>query len=494
MQKPAFSTSARIALGLIILLAAAFYYLFDKLHERIEQQYLEAIEEPMVDVAHLFAALAEQHVDPNTGTINTDTLRETFDRAKARGFKAQIYGHLKTAVTMNVYVTDRDGIVLYDSDGGRAEGEDYSAYRDFNATMKGNYGARSTRTDEEDESSSVMFVAAPINHGGEIIGIASVSKAQAATHAFREQTEQRMNWLFRMVLGACLLGVLFILAWLLRPIRRLTQYAQAIRRGERVQPPKLGRGEVRLLGKAFEEMRETLEGRNYIETYVQTLTHEMKSPVAAIRGAAEILSEGRPDMSAEQGEKFLNNIRSETERLQNIIDRLLALSAIEAKKTLENPGPIDLAKLVHRVCDDHQQAAAAKELDLKIDLGDQLVTVEGEEFLLEMAIANLLQNAIDFSPRGKALTVSIASGQGGRSAQVVIGDEGPGVPDYARERVFDRFYSLQHPDTGKKSSGLGLCFVREAAELHSGSARLEQCEPNGTRAVLELPCELATIR
>ncbi len=491
LNKPALSTSAKLAFGLTVLLAGAFYYLFSNLHERIERQYFEAVEEPMVDAAHLFASLAEQGVSAD-GTIKVDALRETFARAQSREIKAQIYGHLKTAVTMNVYITDAQGIVLFDSDGGKAEGQDYSAYNDFIRTMDGKYGARSTRTDESDDNSSIMFAAAPIYHGGEIIGIASVSKPQAATDTFRRQTEARMNWLFRMVLGACLLGVIFIVGWFLRPIRRLTQYAQAIRRGERVQPPKFGRGEVRHLGKAFEEMRETLEGRNYVETYVQTLTHEMKSPVAAIRGAAEILNEGKA-MPQAQREKFLSNIRTETVRLQNIIDRLLALSAIEARKNIDSPRPVDLAKLVHRICDDHRQAAESKQLQLELELEDSPV-VQGEEFLLEIAIANLLQNAIDFSPAGSTLTVTLKSAPGGRAARIHIDDEGPGVPDYARERVFDRFYSLQHPDTGRKSSGLGLCFVREAAELHNGSARLEDRDPRGTRATLELPSELSTIK
>ena len=214
-----------------------------------------------VDLRFEFAAERSVTAD---GKIDTTSLRETFERALDRKFEAQIYGHLKTAVTMNVYVTDADGIVLYDSDGGKAEGKDYSKFNDVIRTMNGKYGARSTRTDEEDEASSIMYVAAPIYAGENIIGIASVSKPQAATETFRRQTEARMNWLFRLVLGACLLGVIFIVAWFLHPIRRLTQYAQAIRRGERVQAPKLGRGEVRHLGKAFEEMRETLEGRNYV--------------------------------------------------------------------------------------------------------------------------------------------------------------------------------------------------------------------------------------
>ena len=491
MQRPAFSTSAKLAFGLTLLLAGAFYYLFSNLHDRIEQQYLEAVEEPMVDTAHLFASLAEQSVSAD-GTIDVTILRETFARAREREFEAQIYGHLKTDVTMNVYVADANGIVLYDSNDGRAEGEDYSEFNDFIRTMDGKYGARSTRTDESDETSSVMFVAAPIRHGEKIVGIASVSKPQAATHTFRQQTEARMNWLFRMVMAACLLGVIFIVGWFLRPVRRLTQYAEAVRRGERVKAPKFGRGEVRHLGKAFEEMRETLEGRNYVETYVQTLTHEMKSPVAAIRGAAEILDEGK-DMPKEQREKFLSNIRSETERLQNIIDRLLALSAIEARKNLDAPGPVELTKVVSRVCDDHQQAAASKRISLNLEISGNPI-VQGEEFLLEMAVANLLQNAIDFSPADSTITVTLEPDKDSRRALIHVDDEGPGVPDFAREKVFDRFYSLQHPDTGKKSSGLGLCFVREAAELHNGKARLEERQPRGTRATLELPCELATIR
>ena len=335
-----------------------------------------------------------------------------------------------------------------------------------------------------------MFAGAPIYHDGEIIGVASVSKPQASTSTFRKQTHARMNWLFTMVMGACLLGIVFIVGWFLRPIHRLTRYAEAVRRGERVQPPKFGRGEVRHLGNTFEEMRETLEGRNYVETYVQTLTHEMKSPVAAIRGAAEILNDGA-DMPAEQREKFLSNIQGETVRLQNIIDRLLALSAIEARKNLENPRPVDLSKLVHRVCDDHQQAAESKGVELQLELEGEPV-VQGEEFLIEMAVANLLQNALDFSSQGSVIVLRLLSSD--RTAVVQIDDAGPGVPDYARERVFDRFYSLQHPDTGRKSSGLGLCFVREAAELHNGSAKLEDRESGGTRAILKLPSELATIK
>jgi two-component system sensor histidine kinase CreC len=113
--------------------------------------------------------------------------------------------------------------------------------------------------------------------------------------------------------------------------------------------------------------------------------------------------------------------------------------------------------------------------------------VRGEKFLLEQAIGNLLHNALDFTPPGGAVTVAITVE--GTRAIVSIDDTGPGVPAYALEKVFDRFYSLPRPDTGRKSSGLGLSIVREVARLHGGEATLENRPGGGARAGLILPVE-----
>ena len=112
----------------------------------------------------------------------------------------------------------------------------------------------------------------------------------------------------------------------------------------------------------------------------------------------------------------------------------------------------------------------------------------GESFLLESALHNLLQNAIDFSPEGTAIRIRVAPDAAAQHVEITVEDTGPGIPDYALPRLFERFYSLQRPDTGRKSSGLGLCFVREAAALHDGSIRVEnRTDSRGTRAVLRLP-------
>jgi two-component system sensor histidine kinase CreC len=113
------------------------------------------------------------------------------------------------------------------------------------------------------------------------------------------------------------------------------------------------------------------------------------------------------------------------------------------------------------------------------------VRVRGERFLLGQAVGNLVQNAVEFSPAGAVVEVEV--GTAGGLVRVGVQDCGPGVPDYALAKIFDRFYSLPRPDTGRKSSGLGLSIVREIARLHGGEVTLENRPEGGARAELTLP-------
>jgi two-component system sensor histidine kinase CreC len=113
------------------------------------------------------------------------------------------------------------------------------------------------------------------------------------------------------------------------------------------------------------------------------------------------------------------------------------------------------------------------------------VLIEGDAFLLYQALSNLIQNAIDFSPAGTQIELA-GQLEVGRF-RFSVRDYGPGIPDYAKARVFEKFFSLQRPDTGKKSTGLGLNFVREVAMLHQGEVTLENCLEGGVCATLTLP-------
>jgi two-component system, OmpR family, sensor histidine kinase CreC len=235
------------------------------------------------------------------------------------------------------------------------------------------------------------------------------------------------------------------------------------------------------MGRAFENMRIALENRKYVEHYVQTLTHEIKSPLSAIKGAAELLEE---DMPPEQRSRFLSNIRSESERIKQLVDRMLELSALENMKALSRSETLTFSDLLSDVLNRMRPVIESKQLTLvrKIDTRPQ---IKGDAYLLKRALTNLIQNSVDFSPRGSTLTVRSLLSKG--RLYFFIDDQGPGFPDYAKSKLFEKFFSLQRPDSGKKSTGLGLNFVKEIATLHKGTIRLSNLPDGGARARLTFP-------
>lgn len=139
-----------------------------------------------------------------------------------------------------------------------------------------------------------MYVAAPIISDGRIIGILTVGKPNAAMAPVIKRSERRILWASAVLLGIALAIGAGMVWWINRSIARLTRYADSVTENRPLALPALGSSELRKLAQALESMRIKLEGKNEIEQYVYALTHELKSPLAAIRGAAEILREGPP--------------------------------------------------------------------------------------------------------------------------------------------------------------------------------------------------------
>src|SRR5438034_1289239 len=139
---------------------------------------------------------------------------------------------------------------------------------------------------------------------------------------------------------------------------------------------------------------DALAGRNYVADYVQTLTHEVKSPLSAIRGAAELLQEAMPDADRA---RFVANIVRETQRIQELVDRMMELTALESLHRLDQTEPVALRPLLEELTASAQASGAARGLRIALQSGDD-ASVEGDAFLLRRALTNLLDNAIDFSP------------------------------------------------------------------------------------------------
>ena len=467
----------RIFLVYFLFVGLAGWFVLSTVMDEIRPGVRQSTEETLVDTANLLAEILRDEV--KNGSLAQGRLPELLKAYGQRQPQAQIWGVEKRAVSHRIYVTDARGIVLLDSSGA-AVGQDYSRWNDVYLTLRGEYGARSTREDPADEDSSVMYVAAPIKDGAQIIGVVSVAKPNQSLQPYIERSQRRLGWLGAglIVLGLLIGGALSW--WLSGSLRQLTRYAGAVSRGERAELPELRGGELKQLAAAVQKMRTELEGKAYVEQYVHTLTHELKSPLAAIRGAAELLES---EMPAEQRQRFVANIASEGARLQQLIERLLNLALVEQRQGLEERVAVDL----HGLAEELLQAQAARIQAAGLRIENTIppgLLVQGERFLLRQALANLLDNALDFTPAGGLLRFS-AETRGGR-VELALYNQGAAIPDYALPRLTERFYSLPRPASGRKSTGLGLNFVQEVALLHGGELALRNVE-GGVRASLHLP-------
>jgi two-component system sensor histidine kinase CreC len=472
------SRRSRLFAGIVVLYIAAVSLLLYRISLDIDPRYRESAEESLVDTANLLATLLERQA--YAGVIQTEELERTLEHVGKRPLDARIFQIQKKAVVLHVYVTDSQGTVLFDS-AGRDAGKDYRGWRDVSLTLAGQYGARTTLADPDDPSSAVMYVGAAIRERASpdsedaIVGMVSVGKPVAAFSPFVANARQKLFIAGGIAVASFALLLLIVTVWLVRPFGLVTDLWRIVRSGQG--------GVGRVLNPfrvAFNDMRDALAGRSYVDEYVATLTHEIKSPLAAIRGAAELLREPVPE---DARIRFTRNIEEQVARAQDLVDRMLELSSLERRGVLGQREPVPVAAIADAVRNELSTVAAQRSVELFIDVDPSLVA-RGDPFLLQRALSNLVLNAIDFAPRESAVTVDASAARG--RVDITVRDRGPGIPGYATARLFEKFYSTPRPG-GRKGTGLGLAFVREVAQLHGGSARLANHPEGGAIATLSIP-------
>lgn len=469
----------RILLGYFLIVAIAGLLLLQVFVQEVKPGVRQAMEDTLADTANVLAELASD--DMLAGRIADGRFAGRIAALEARELDARIWHVDKRAVSYRITVTDAAGIVVFDS-AGLDVGRDNSRWNDVYLTLRGRYGARSTRSVPDDESSTAMYVAAPMfDPDGRILGVLTVSKPNRVIEPFIARSEQVVRRWGLVLLGLALVIGLSAAWWLSRQLGGLQRYARAVTEGERASLPRSA-GEFRDLGLALETMRDRLEGKQYVEQYVHSLTHELKSPLTAIRGAAELLEQPLPEADRL---RFAATIREQGERVTRTIDKLLALAGVEHRQRIERPEAVAVGGLVEDVLADAALRASEAGVELCAEVAPGLPAVTGDRFLLRQMLGNLVDNAIDFSTQGGTVVVRAAGDEAGLLLEVT--DRGAGIPDYATARVFERFYSLPRPRSGARSSGLGLGFVREVAALHGGSADLRNREGGGAVASVRLP-------
>jgi two-component system sensor histidine kinase CreC len=475
----------RLNLTIVALIGIAMLAFVYIAADEISPRYREAQEEVMVDFAETLAALVTRTSvevnDKGVVNISTSKLAAAYRELSRRKLDAQIYALRKTQVDTRIYVTDKKGIVIFDSDNDRDEGENYTKWRDVRLTLQGKYGARTSTMESIYLEGSTMYVARPITYAGEIVGVLAVGKPTKNLDAFIANLSDGL-WLTGGVIATvfALIGF-FTYRALTQPLARIQQYATDISQGVKTIKPNIGNNEIGDVEEALEEMRRSLDGKQYIEGYIQSLTHELKAPLAGIQGAAELLQE---DLPTEKRALFLDNIHDQTARLHDLIERLLVLAKLENAETLTRVGKVDINALLNDVTRAYQDYATSNEVSIKVVQTAETHTVQGDHFLLHQAVGNLVKNAIEHAHSQTEITVSTLSDS--EFHQIVVGNFGELIPDYALGKLFDRFYSLPNRK-GQKGSGIGLSFVSEIAKLHGGSIEITNAESGAVKSILKLP-------
>jgi len=264
------------------------------------------------------------------------------------------------------------------------------------------------------------------------------------------------------------------------PLREMVTAARAMARGDysrRVTAT--SRDEVGELARAFNSMAaELAEVDRMRRDLVANASHELRTPIGALRASLENAVDGVEPVDAPA-------MLAQVERLGRLVEQLLDLSKLESGAAPLDRERFPATRLVGRIVEEWRPRAEGREVRLESSVEAALV-VDGDLERLHQVLANLVANAIRHAPPGSAVLVSAAGRNG--SARLEGSDEGLGIPAAEAERVFERFYRSDQARAARDGgSGLGLAIARWIVDLHGGTIRAEQADPQGCRMVVELP-------
>jgi len=322
----------------------------------------------------------------------------------------------------------------------------------------------------------------------ELLAEQSQQAMDRRSDAVLAELEQQRRLISALVLGAIALAGLLALGfghWLLRPLAHVE--AAIGRLGDNRFDGSIavgGPADLRRLGRQLEWLRQRLAALESDKTrFVRHISHELKTPMASIREGTALLRDGvAGPLTPDQGE-IVRILGDNSMALQRQIEDLLRYQTLASDAHQLQRRPTDMPALLARVVDEQRLLWQARGLAVAVEAGPCTALVDGEK--LGIVLANLLANAVRFSPPGGRITLALAQGQAG--LQIDCRDEGPGVAPEDAARVFDPFYQGRNQAPGaRRGSGIGLSIVREIVQAHGGHCHLLPAE-RGAHFRIEIP-------
>lgn len=389
-----------------------------------------------------------------------------------------------------IRIISPEGIVLFDSHDESTAGMDFSARPEVSKALSGLYGARWELT--EDRGYVYYYVAIPLRgESGESLGAVMVSRHTGPiAGAIREiVTEQTRALVIAGILAAAAAAALAFT--ITRPLRRLTRAAGEIARGAtREIPPDLhGRGEIGILADALRRMTAELERRNrYNRDFISETLHELKTPLTAIIGAAEILEAEEPPAEGSR-RRFAANIRLDARRMNALVGELAALTRLDIETAAAPRETVNYPDFVLGVLSRAEAAFEKPRAELKVELSEKPLPVSIVPGRIEQVILNLLENAFRYTPPEGTVTVSV-SPLPDRGVLTAVRDTGPGIAPANRGKIFERFFTTEDRNGSHPyGSGLGLAIARSIVEKHGG--QIEAAAPPGGGALFTFTLPLS---
>ncbi|GMQ83543.1 MAG: HAMP domain-containing sensor histidine kinase [Gammaproteobacteria bacterium] len=309
---------------------------------------------------------------------------------------------------------------------------------------------------------------------------------------FGERLERRLVLQAVALVPAALILAAVFTVLITRPLRQMDRAIRRLGDGDFSKPAKItGPHDLEQLGERLNWMRtRLLEVEQEKNRFLHHISHELKTPLTAIREGAELLNEGVVgNLNAQQGE-ITAILRDSTLQLQKLIEDLLDFNIATSRASQLRVEPVALHRLIDTVLADHKVALLARQLVLDKSL--QSVEMDGDRAKLHTLVDNLVSNAIKFSPEQGRLRVRLESQ--GEQVIIEVADSGPGIPESERRRIFDAFYQGATAANGQvRGTGLGLSIAREYAQAHGGYIEVIDSEDQGACLRVVLPISMAAV-
>jgi two-component system, OmpR family, sensor kinase len=399
----------------------------------------------------------------------------------ARPHRAALEALARTAsasVRGRILIVNAAGGVLADSAGPAQVGASYESRPEIEAALSGRQVQvqRASKTLGQE----ILATAVPIIHNGRPAGAVRVTQSVAALHRAVRNSVLGLVLIGLIVLALGLSAGAVIAAQVARPLRRLEQVARRVATGDLSARAELeGSREQRSLGQSFNEMTDRVTRLLQVQrAFVADASHQLRTPLTGLRLRLEEANASgtTPAVATE-----IDAAIAEVDRLADTVEELLVLSRAGERQTAATS--VDLDQLAASAIDRWRRAAEAHGIALQRETNGARAVAWATRPDVERALDALLENAINYSPSGTAVTIATAPGR------IEVRDRGPGIARGERELVFERFHRGRAGRTGPAGNGLGLPIARELARTWSGEVMIEDRAGGGATAIVSLPQE-----